>query len=338
MKILRHLVAIGVLPFVVITVVPRWLAHAYGVTFTWPASPAAFASVLAGALSFVTGATLAAWSVLLFFLRGDGTLAPWDPPKRFVAVGPYRYTRNPMVTGVFLVLCAETLVLRSGIHAAWAAFFVLLNVTFVPWVEEPQLRRRFGATYDDYCRQVPRFWPRTTPYVAVPPFTAVVPASGRSARFGSDKRQALVDGVPMLERTRRVLAEAGAAAVLVVDDNPDPDRGMFSTIRLGLERALATGAPVLLVHPADMPFVRPGTVRRVVAACGDSGLAVCPRFEGKRGHPLAFPRGIAEQLLAVDPSTPLNEAFAAIGLVRDELDVDDPGIHRDVDVPADLTR
>lgn len=338
MKILRHLVAIGVLPFVVITVVPRWLAHAYGVTFTWPVSPAAVVAVVAGALAFVAGAVLAASSVLMFFVHGDGTLAPWDPPKRFVALGPYRYTRNPMITGVFLVLCAETLVLRSGVHAAWTAFFALLNVTFIPWVEEPQLRRRFGATFDDYCRQVPRFLPRLTPYADPPGFAAVVPASGKSTRFGSDKRQALVDGVPMLERTRRVLTDAGAAAVLVVDDNPNPDLGMFSTIRLGLERTLATGTPVILVHPADMPFVRPDTVRRVAAACAGSGLAVCPRYQGKRGHPLAFPRQVAEQLLNVDPSTPLNEAFAAIGLVRDELDVDDPGIHRDVDVPSDLIR
>lgn len=333
---LRHLVVIGILPFVVITVVPRWLAHTYGVTFSWPASPAALAAVLAGTLSLVAGAMLAAWSVLLFFLHGDGTLAPWDPPRRFVAMGPYRYTRNPMITGVFLVLCAETLVLRSVVHAAWTGFFVLLNVTFIPWAEEPQLRRRFGAAYDDYCRNVPRFLPRLSPYVTPAACVAVVPASGKSVRFGSDKRQALVDGTPMLERTRGLLTAAGAASVLVIDDNPAPERGMFSTIRLGLERALATDAPVIVVHPADMPFVRPDTVRRVTGACAASGRAVCPRYQGKRGHPLAFPRAVAERLLAVDPSTPLNEAFAAIGLVRVELDVDDPGIHRDVDVPADL--
>lgn len=340
MKILRHLVAIGVLPFVVINVVPRWLARQYGITFVWPSSVSAAAAVVAGVATCVVGATLAAWSVLMFVVHGHGTLAPWDPPTRFVATGPYRYTRNPMIMGVCLVLCAEALVLRSGVHAAWTAFFAALNLAIVPLVEEPQLRRRFGARYDHYCRQVPRFWPRLTPYAApaAPSVAAVVPASGRSARFGSDKRQALIDGVPMLERTRQALAAAGAAPVIVVDDNPDPGRGMFSTIRLGLERALATQAAVILVHPADMPFVAPGTMRRVAEACAASGRAVCPRDQGKRGHPIAIPRAIAGRLLEVDPKTPLNEAFAAIGLVRDELDVDDPAIHRDVDVPGDLAR
>ena len=167
---------------------------------------------------------------------------------------------------------------------------------------------------------------------------AVVPASGRSSRFGSDKRKALIDGTPMLECTVATLTAAGAAPVFVVDDNPDPDRGMFSTIRIGLERTLAAGASVILVQPADMPFVRPDTIATIAAECLRTGRAVCPRLNGKRGHPLAFPKSVATQLLEVDPSTPLNEAFAAIGLVRHELDVDDAGILRDVDTPADLKR
>lgn len=165
---------------------------------------------------------------------------------------------------------------------------------------------------------------------------AVVPASGRSSRFGSDKRKALIDGTPMLERTVASLRAGGADPVCVVDDNPDPDRGMFSTIRLGLERALATDATVILVQPADMPFVRPETIATIAAACQRTQRAVCPRVNTKRGHPLAFPADIARQLLDVDPSTPLNEAFAAIGLVRLEVDVDDAGVLRDIDRPEDL--
>jgi len=165
---------------------------------------------------------------------------------------------------------------------------------------------------------------------------AVVPASGHSSRFGSDKRKALIDGTPMLERTVAALTAAGADPVLVVDDNPDPDRGMFSTIQIGLERALAAHATIILVQPADMPFVRPETIATVAAECERTGRAVCPRYGDKRGHPLAFPRALAQQLLTVDASTPLNEAFAAIGLVRFELEVDDPGVLRDVDRPSDI--
>ena len=167
-KTLRHLLAIGILPFVVITIVPRWLAVHYSVAFVSPSGLVDTLAVVLGALSFVVGAVLAGSSVLMFFLHGDGTLAPWDPPKNFVAVGPYRYVRNPMITGVFFVLCAQTLVLRSEVHAAWTAFFALLNLTFIPLVEEPQLRTRFGASYEEYCRHVHRFLPRATPYPPEP--------------------------------------------------------------------------------------------------------------------------------------------------------------------------
>jgi molybdenum cofactor cytidylyltransferase len=85
-----------------------------------------------------------------------------------------------------------------------------------------------------------------------------------------------------------------------------------------------------------MPFVRGDTIRAVIDECVRTGRAVCPRHSGKRGHPLAFPPVLARKLLAVEASTPLNEAFAAIGLMRHELDVDDSGVLRDVDVPEDV--
>lgn len=164
---------------------------------------------------------------------------------------------------------------------------------------------------------------------------AVIPASGRSSRFGSDKRKVLINGVPMLERVVGLMTAASVECV-VVDNNPDPDRGMFSSIQIGLAEAVQRNAAVILVHPADMPFVRVDTIRLVIDECQRTGRAVCPRVGKKRGHPLAFPLELARQLLAVDPSTPLNEAFAAIGLVRHELQVDDPGVLRDVDRPDDL--
>jgi molybdenum cofactor cytidylyltransferase len=111
---------------------------------------------------------------------------------------------------------------------------------------------------------------------------------------------------------------------------------MFSSIQMGLAEAVTTGASVILVQPADMPFVRAGTIRQVIDECARTGRAVCPRHSGKRGHPLAFPLDLARKLLAIDASTPLNEAFAAIGLVRHELDVNDGGVLRDVDRPSDL--
>ncbi len=173
------------------------------------------------------------------------------------------------------------------------------------------------------------------PKPASPPrIAAVIPAAGKSTRFGSDKRRVLIDGVTMLDRVVNLMKAAGVEDVEIVESNPGVDRGMFSTIQIGL--ASVDASHIVLIHPCDMPFTAQETVRLVIAECLRTRRPVCPRFRGKRGHPLALPVALIPPLLAVDPTTPLNEALALVGAVRIELDVDDPGAIRDVDVPADL--
>lgn len=167
-----------------------------------------------------------------------------------------------------------------------------------------------------------------------PRVVAVIPAAGKSTRFGSDKRRVLIDGVPMLDRVINLMKAGGADDVVIVESNPDVDRGMFSTIQIGLAGVDAT--QMVLIHPCDMPFTSPETVRVVMQECFRTRRPVCPRVNGKRGHPLALPVAFIPQLLAVDPTTPLNKALEIVGAVRIELDVNDPGAIRDVDVPADL--
>lgn len=95
-----------------------------------------------------------------FALRGKGTPAPIDPPKKLVEEGPYRIVRNPMYWSVALVMLGEGLVFHSlTLVEVAAAFFVAANL-FVLFYEEPVLRRKFGAEYEDYCRRVPRWLPR----------------------------------------------------------------------------------------------------------------------------------------------------------------------------------
>ena len=96
--------------------------------------------------------------------EGDGTLAPWDPPRRLVVRGPYRFVRNPMISGVIFVLFSEALILRSLPLAAWAATFLVINLIYIPLSEEPMLRARFGDDYEEYCRHVRRFLPRVRPW------------------------------------------------------------------------------------------------------------------------------------------------------------------------------
>jgi protein-S-isoprenylcysteine O-methyltransferase Ste14 len=113
-----------------------------------------------GAVVVVLGLGLAVWTWQLFSTLGRGTLAPWDPTSKLVVRGPYRYVRNPMITGVATILAGEALFFRSWGIAIELGVFVIVNAIYFPFVEEPALRRRFGAEYEQYRAHVPRWLPR----------------------------------------------------------------------------------------------------------------------------------------------------------------------------------
>jgi protein-S-isoprenylcysteine O-methyltransferase Ste14 len=124
----------------------------------------AAAVIGAGGAALIVGGRLVAETIGLFSHEGEGTLAPWDPTRRLVVSGPYRRTRNPMITGVGLILLGQGLVLGSVAILTELAVFALVNGLYMPLVEEPGLRRRFGAEYEAYARAVPRWIPRRTPW------------------------------------------------------------------------------------------------------------------------------------------------------------------------------
>ena len=164
LTLLRHLVAIAILPYMVAVQIPIWIARRNGVALAPGSSSAAFALQAAGVVVLAVGLLLFAASLRRFAAEGEGTLAPWDPPRRLVVRGPYRFVRNPMISGVVFVLFGEALILRSSGHAEWAAAFLALNLVYIPLVEEPMLEARFGESYREYCRHVPRVWPRLSPW------------------------------------------------------------------------------------------------------------------------------------------------------------------------------
>ena len=106
-----------------------------------------------------SGLALAVWTVRLFRTVGEGTPAPWAPPKRLVVRGPYRHVRNPMITSVLLMLGAESLFFGSWHLAGWMVVFLLGNAVYFPLVEERALERRFGDAYRLYKANVPRWIP-----------------------------------------------------------------------------------------------------------------------------------------------------------------------------------
>ena len=84
-------------------------------------------------------------TVALFATVGEGTLAPWDPPRRFVVRGPYRYVRNPMISGVLSILLGEATLFGSVPLLVWFSVFLAVNAVIMPLIEEPGLERRFGG-------------------------------------------------------------------------------------------------------------------------------------------------------------------------------------------------
>lgn len=185
---------------------------------------------------------------------------------------------------------------------------------------------------------------------------AVVTAAGSAKRFGGKKLLAPIGGEPLLDHTIRSLLEGGVSEVIVVVgtearrelardvsamndprvrpvENPDPSRGMFSSIQVGV--ASATG-DALIVLPGDMPYVRAETVRAVIAKYRERPAIVSPRYKGKRGHPVAMPLSLRDEIVAAPSTGNLHEVIKGYRSEPVDLDVNDAGVVRDVDTPADL--
>lgn len=162
--VLRHLLAIAALPFLVAVLIPIWIARGNNVHLALVTTMPQLLAQIAGLGLLLVGLSLFVSSLRRFASDGKGTLAPWDPPRHLVIRGPYRYVRNPMISGVVFVLFGEALILLSGPHFQWALIFLLINSIYIPLFEEQQLKERFGASYIDYCRHVPRLVPRLRPW------------------------------------------------------------------------------------------------------------------------------------------------------------------------------
>ena len=114
---------------------------------------------IAGMIIGGAGAAVALWCVFAFAFVGKGTPAPFDPPRRLVIRGPYRFVRNPMYIGAGLALLGAALFYGSRSILIYAGFFFLATHLFVVLYEEPTLRRTFGSEYQAYCSRVKRWWP-----------------------------------------------------------------------------------------------------------------------------------------------------------------------------------
>ncbi|MEY2481715.1 MAG: hypothetical protein QOK24_243 [Verrucomicrobiota bacterium] len=114
---------------------------------------------VAGMLIGGVGTVIALWCIFTLAVIGKGTPAPFDPPRRLVIRGPYRYVRNPMYIGAGLALAGAALFYESWPLLGYTGLFFLGTHLFALY-EESTLRETFGQPYEVYCRQVGRWWPR----------------------------------------------------------------------------------------------------------------------------------------------------------------------------------
>lgn len=113
---------------------------------------------IAGMLICAAGAAIALWCILTLAVIGKGTPAPFDPPRRLVIRGPYRFVRNPMYIGAGLALAGAALFYKSWPLLGYTGLF-LLGVHLFVLYEERTLRQTFGEPYEAYCVRVGRWWP-----------------------------------------------------------------------------------------------------------------------------------------------------------------------------------
>ena len=161
MSVWRHVRAAVLLPGTVTIVIPAIIVATSGTSVGWELDgPWSALLVLAGAILILLGLALWYRTVTLFAREGEGTLAPWDPTRKLVVLGPYRHVRNPMITGVLVVLIGEAVLVGSPWVLAWAGIFFVGNAIWFRRIEEPGLIERFGDEYEEYRRAVPRWVPR----------------------------------------------------------------------------------------------------------------------------------------------------------------------------------
>jgi len=148
-----------VAPLVLAGYVPWWMTH-------WQFRPAFFGLELTraiGLMLIIAGAPGVVDSFARFALQGLGTPAPIAPTQKLVVTGLYRYVRNPIYVGVVAVIFGQALLFADQRLLSYAALLWLFFHVWVLVIEEPTLKETFGAQYEDFRANVPRWVPRLTP-------------------------------------------------------------------------------------------------------------------------------------------------------------------------------
>jgi len=162
--ILGSAVFLVLAPGTVAGLVPWWISH-------WRIQTSPFWWIpfrVTGAVLVVAGALVLLDSFARFAIQGLGTPAPVFPTRHLVVTGLYRYVRNPMYVAVLALIAGQSLMLADMRVLEYGALVWLGFHLFVVAYEEPTLRATFGSEYEAFCRAVPRWIPRLSPWRGAP--------------------------------------------------------------------------------------------------------------------------------------------------------------------------
>ena len=184
---------------------------------------------------------------------------------------------------------------------------------------------------------------------------AVLLAAGAGTRFGGGKLiHPLDDGVPIAAHAARNLIAAGLDVIAVIRPGdfpladvleqegctvtpcPDASRGMGHTLAHGVAQSRDAAGWVIAL--ADMPRVKPATIRAVASAVAAGDLIAAPGYRGERGHPVGFNARLRDELLTLVGDTGARPVLERHRDAMRHIECDDPGVLLDIDVKADLPR
>jgi len=189
---------------------------------------------------------------------------------------------------------------------------------------------------------------------------AVILAAGASSRMGSPKALLTLDGETFLDRMIRLFEGCASPVVVVLGHhadqiragirnagqarfivNPDPERGMLSSLQNGLSAAAAEVDAVMFT-PVDHPGILPATVDALIRRFeSERAPATIPQWRGKHGHPVLIARNVASEILALPFIAQASDVIHRYRGATAYVDVDDPAVTADIDDPsayAELTR
>lgn len=160
-NILKYFKIVMILPFTVLVLVPLFI-----LSFSkFDVADLNDVRLYLALAAFFIGASFVVAIVLIFAkdIKNGNINSLKDSPNLMIT-GPFAYVRNPMTMGVFMIIVGEAFFFGSIWVGVWALCFLAFNQWYLKRVEEPKLAAKFGHSYLEYYRNVPRWFPRTTPW------------------------------------------------------------------------------------------------------------------------------------------------------------------------------